>query len=217
MNRTARRGEGFELSVSNPKDVAPFEEFSWPSPCSIGQIQPPPARPFTMDVIQNKVAESGIEVDNLEAFLPEAPISEIDLAEFLAGGFILREKDFRAAVKGYDWKAFDGHHVGIFCSTDAIIPTWAYMLVGVHLDGIAASVTAGREADIREALMRERLSTHDWDQYKDTIVVLKGCGSDLITPAAYVLATSHLQQVARKMMYGEPCSSVPIWRRPAGA
>jgi len=170
-----------------------------------------------MDVIQNKVAESGIEVVNLESFLPEAPISEIDLAEFLAGGFILREKDFRAAVKGYDWKAFDGHHVGIFCSTDAIIPTWAYMLVGVHLDGIAASVTAGREADIREALMRERLSTHDWDQYKDTIVVLKGCGSDLITPAAYVLATSHLQQVARKMMYGEPCSSVPIWRRPAGA
>ena len=162
-----------------------------------------------MDVIQNKVAKSGIEVVNLEAFLPEAPISEIDLAEFLAGGFILREKDFRAAVKGYDWKAFDGHHVGIFCSTDAIIPTWAYMLVGVHLDGIAASVTAGREADIREALMRERLSTHDWDQYKDTIVVLKGCGSDPdhacgLRSRDVPLATSGPQDDVRRAVFVRP-------------
>ena len=168
-----------------------------------------------MDVIQNKVAESGIQVVDLETFLPTNPVSDIDLSSFLAGGFLLREKEFRAQVKETDWSTFEGHHVGIFCSTDAIIPTWAYMLVAAQLDGVAASVTSGRAEEVRGGLLLESIDSHDWTEYADRIVVLKGCGTGQVTPAAYIRATSHLQEVARKLMYGEPCSSVPIWRRPS--
>ncbi len=167
-----------------------------------------------MDVIQNKVAESGIQVIDLERFLPESPVSEIDLAEFMAGGFILREMDFRADVKAKDWSVFEGHHVGIFCSTDAIVPTWAFMLIASSLDGIAASVTSASAASISERLLLTAIDNADWSEFEDRIVVLKGCGSGEVTPAAYVQATAALQRVARKLMYGEPCSSVPIWRRP---
>lgn len=167
-----------------------------------------------MDVIQNKVAESGIQVVDLERFLPEQPVSEIDLADFMDGGFLLREKDFRSRLKEMDWTAFAGHHVGVFCSTDAIVPTWAYMLVASYLDGVAASVTSSTAADLAESLLLHRIETADWQEFEDRIVVLKGCGTGKVTPSAYIKATSALQQVARKLMYGEPCSSVPIWRRP---
>lgn len=170
---------------------------------------------FSMDVIQNKVAESGIQVIDLERFLPEAPVSAIDLAAFLAGGFLLREMDFRQQVKDTDWSVYKGHHVGIHCSTDAIIPTWAFMLVAAQLDGVAASVTSAAEGALTERLLLEGIDANDWSEFEDRIVVLKGCGTGRVTPAAYVRATAHLQQVARKLMYGEPCSSVPIWRRPA--
>ena len=169
----------------------------------------------TMDVIQNKVADSGIQVLDLERFLPEAPVSGVDLASFLAGGFLLREMEFRQQVKDTDWTVYQGHHVGIYCSTDAIIPTWAYMLVAAQLDGVAASVTSASESALSEQLLLERLDGQDWQEFEDRIVVLKGCGTGRVTPAAYVRATAHLQRVARKLMYGEPCSSVPIWRRPA--
>ena len=168
-----------------------------------------------MDVIQNKVAESGIQVLDLERFLSVAPVSGVDLASFLAGGFLLREMDFRQQVKDTDWTVYQGHHVGIYCSTDAIIPTWAFMLVASQLDGVAASVTSSTESALSEQLLLAGIDAHDWSEFEDRIVVLKGCGTGRVTPAAYVRATAHLQRVARKLMYGEPCSSVPIWRRPA--
>jgi len=167
-------------------------------------------------VIRNRVAESGIQVLNLEDFLPAKPVSQIDLASFLDGGFILREKPFRVAIKETDWSQYAGHHVGIFCSTDAIIPTWAYVLVASSLDSIAASVDSGSSAVTAERLLLNAIDGADFSAYTDLIVVIKGCGSDAVTPAAYVKATTKLQQVAKKLMYGEPCSSVPIWRRPAG-
>ena len=167
-----------------------------------------------MDLIQNKVAESGIQVVDLEQFLPDMPVSGIDLADYMVGGFVLREKDFRAQLKEMDWNQFEGHHVGVFCSTDAIVPTWAFMLVASYLDGIAASVTSSTVEAISEQLLLDRIGAADWSAYEDQIVVLKGCGSDKVTPSAYIQATSALQRVSRKLMYGEPCSSVPIWRRP---
>jgi len=167
-----------------------------------------------MDLIQNKVAESGIQVVDLERFLPEEPVSGIDLADFMDGGFLLREKAFRTRLKELDWTQYAGHHVGIFCSTDAIVPTWAYMLVASYLDGTAASITSATADELSERLLLKRIETADWQEFEDLIVVLKGCGTGKVTPAAYIKATSALQQVARKLMYGEPCSSVPIWRRP---
>lgn len=167
-----------------------------------------------MDVIQNKVADSGIQVVDLERFFPEEPISQIDLADFMDGGFLLREKDFRGRLKEVDWTAYEGHHVGVFCSTDAIVPTWAYMLVASYLDGVAASITSSTAAGLGESMLLEGIENADWSEFEDRIVVLKGCGTGKVTPSAYIKATSALQQVARKLMYGEPCSSVPIWRRP---
>lgn len=166
-----------------------------------------------MEIIRNKVADSGIQVLDLDDFRPKSPIVELDLEAFLAGGFVLREKRFRQDLKSHDWAPFDGAHVGVFCSTDAIVPTWAFMLVAARLDGIAVSVTAGRSGEIRSRLFREALTRFEWSVYRDRIVVIKGCGSGVVPESAYVEATSCLQRVARKIMYGEPCSTVPVWRK----
>ena len=167
--------------------------------------------------IVNRVAESDIDVYNLEALWDGADVAELDLAPFLYRGLILREKDFREAVKAHDWSPYEGRHVALYCSADAIVPTWAYMLLASKLEGVARSVAFGRAADlIRDHFVRA-LAAEDWERYRDRIVVVKGCGSTLVPPNAYVLATQHLQRVARKLMYGEPCSSVPLWRRPKAA
>ncbi len=167
-----------------------------------------------MEPILNRVAQSDIVVYNLEAFWDDKPIVELDLAPFLVEGLVLREKAFRQQVQAHDWSQYADCHVALYCSTDAILPIWAYMLVATKLQGIARSVTVGR----RDALLRDyfarALAREDWSRYKDRIVVVKGCASKLVPPSAYVLAVQYLQTVARKLMYGEPCSSVPLWRRP---
>ena len=165
--------------------------------------------------ITNRVAESDIEVFNLEEYWDDRPVDELDLEPFLVEGLMLREKPFREAVKEYNWSQYDGRHVAVYCSTDAIIPTWAFMLIASKLDDIAASVAFGR----RDALIRDHfvraLEAVDWSEYKDGIVVVKGCGNKDVPVNAYMTALSKLQGVARKLMFGEPCSSVPLWRKPA--
>jgi hypothetical protein len=117
-------------------------------------------------------------------------------------------------VKEYDWSEFDDVHVALYCSTDAIVPTWGYMLIASKLKDLAASTTFGRAADLRREYYVRALNDVDWTAYEDRPVVIKGCGSEVVPEMAYVLATQKLQDVARKLMYGEPCSSVPLWRRP---
>ncbi len=163
----------------------------------------------------NRVAESDIAVYNLDALWDGKPVSEFDLAPFLVEGLVLREVPFREAVKAHDWSQYDGHHVAIFCSTDAIIPTWAAMLVASKLEGHAASVAQGRAADLVRDYFVRALEREDWSEYADKPVVIKGCGSTVVPAGAYLTATQKLQGVAKKLMYGEPCSSVPLWRRPA--
>jgi len=165
-------------------------------------------------MIINRVAESDIEVYNLETLWDEAPVDEFDLAPFLYRGLVLREKDFREQIKVQDWTVYQGHHVALFCSTDAIIPTWAYMLLASKLLGIARSVAFGRTADLLRDHFVRALEAEDWSKYQDRMVVIKGCGSKVVPPNAYLLATQKLQAVAAKLMYGEPCSSVPLWRKP---
>lgn len=168
-----------------------------------------------MEPIVNRVAESDIEVFNLEALWDGRPIHTFDLGPYLEDGFLLREKPFREAMRVYDWSAHAGAHVAVFCSTDAILPIWAFMLVASRLDGIAASVAVGSEEDLRRDVFTRAIAAFDWSVYQDRIVVVKGCASRLVPPNAYAQAVSRLQVVARKLMYGEPCSSVPLWRRPA--
>ncbi len=166
-----------------------------------------------MEPITNRVAESDIEVYNLEALWDGRPVVELDLAPFLLEGLVLREKPFREAMKAHDWAQYDGQHVAVFCSTDAILPMWAPMLVATKLSGHAASVAHGRAADLVRDHFTRALDAEDWSKYEGKPVVIKGCGSKLVPVSAYLTATQRLQGVARKLMFGEPCSSVPLWRK----
>jgi hypothetical protein len=166
-----------------------------------------------MEPITNRVAESEIAVFNLDNLWDDRPVTELDIKPFLVKGLMLKEKPFREDVRNHDWEQYDGHHVAIYCSTDAIVPTWGYMLIASKLEGIAASVTFGQADEaVRDYYVRA-LEEQDWSAYEDRPVVIKGCGSDRVPDVAYLVATQKLQTVARKLMYGEPCSSVPIWRR----
>jgi len=165
-----------------------------------------------MEVV-NRVAQSGIEVYDLELLWSEPEIQQLDLANFLEQGIVLRENYFRSQVETYDWGVFNDKHVAIYCSTDALIPMWAYMLIGAHLQG-AISITVGRRDDVIEDLFTKAIVAEDWTKFSDRTVVVKGCGSGVVPASAYTKVIGELQKVARKVMYGEPCSSVPIWRKP---
>jgi len=167
-----------------------------------------------MEPLENRVADSEIQVFNLADLWDDRPVTEIDISDFLVDGLMLKEKAFRDAVSEHDWSQYDGAHVGLYCSTDAIVPTWGYMLIASKLQNVAHSTTLGREDEVQREYYVEALENVDWSAYDDAPVVVKGCGSDVVPEMAYVRATQKLQSVARKLMYGEPCSSVPLWRRP---
>lgn len=167
--------------------------------------------------IRNRVAESDLVVYDLERLWDGREVVELDLAPFLVEGLVLREVPFREAVKAHDWASYAGKHVAVHCSTDAIVPTWAYMLVASKLEGVAASVAQGRAADLVRDHFVRALEAEDWERFAGKPVVVKGCGGRVVPTNAYVLATQRLQRVATKLMYGEPCSNVPLWRRPKAA
>jgi hypothetical protein len=164
--------------------------------------------------LENRVADSEIEVFNLADLWDDAPITEIDIADFLVEGLMLKEKEFRQDVDEHDWSQYEDEHVALYCSTDAIVPTWGYMLLASNLHDTARSTTLGHADDLRREYYAQALNDVDWSAYEDKPVVIKGCGSDVVPEMAYVRATQKLQDVARKLMYGEPCSSVPLWRQP---
>lgn len=168
-----------------------------------------------MEPVVNRVAQSGIEVLDLSQFEPAEDPAVIDIAPFLDGGLILREKSYREAVAAFDFDVFAGRTVAVSCSADALVPIWAWMLVATRLDGIAARVVIGSPADALREHFADAIASFDWTRYRDRTVVVKGCGSGRVPDAAYVMATAALQKVAGKVMFGEPCSTVPLWRRPA--
>jgi hypothetical protein len=167
-----------------------------------------------MEPLENRVAQGEIEVYNLADLWDDHPVTELDISTFLVEGLMLKEKEFRDAVDEHDWSQYEDEHVALYCSTDAIVPTWGYMLIASELKGTARSTTIGRADDLRREHYTEVLADEDWAAYEDKPVVVKGCGDDVVPEMAYVHATQKLQEVARKLMYGEPCSSVPLWRRP---
>ena len=167
-----------------------------------------------METIENRVAQSEIAVFNLEDLWDNRPIVEFDIAPFLTDGLMLQEKPFREDVKAHDWSQYADEHVAVYCSTDAIVPTWGYMLIASTLEGVAQSVAFGREDDLLRDYFVRALEHTDFADYDDRPVVIKGCGSNVVPEVAYLIATQKLQAHASKLMYGEPCSSVPLWRRP---
>lgn len=170
-----------------------------------------------MEPIVNRVAESEIEVYNLEELWDGREIVSFDLEPYLYKGLVLREAEFRDRLKGHDWEAYRNRHVAVGCSADAIVPTWAYMLVASRLHGIAASVAFGSREELIQAHFTRAMEHEDWERFRDRMVVIKGCGSALVPISAYLTATLKLQGVVRKLMFGEPCSAVPLWRRSASA
>jgi hypothetical protein len=166
-----------------------------------------------MEPIVNKIAESGIISLDLEAFFPKEKIMVFDLKDYLFMELILKEKDFRAALLTTDWEKYRDSYVALTCSADAIIPMWANMLVTVYLTPLAKGVYFGTEAYVKEQLLLSALDLIQGVDYTDQRVVVKGCGEDPVPASAYVKITSILKPFVKSIMYGEPCSTVPLYKK----
>lgn len=165
------------------------------------------------DEIINKVANSALEVFDLEDYYPMGIRTQIDISQWLIEGFLLKEKDFREALKNYDWAQFQNHFVAIHCSTDAIIPAWATILVTTYISTFAKKVVSGNLNDLETALFQEILPTLDYSKYQDKSVILKGCSKKPVPESAYIMAVQKLQPFAKSIMYGEACSAVPLYKK----
>ena len=165
------------------------------------------------DEIINKVANSALEVFDLEDYYPSGIRTQIDISQWLLEGFLLKENDFREALKNHNWKQYENHYVAIDCSTDAIIPAWASILVTVYLSAFAKKVVMGSFSDIETALYQEILLTLDYSIYQDKSVILKGCSKKPVPESAYIMAIQKLQPFAKSIMYGEACSAVPLFKK----
>ncbi len=163
--------------------------------------------------IVNRVAQSSLVTLNLEDYSHPGPRVVYDLKEHLFKGLILREKDFRDSLKQEDWSKYKDQNVAVICSADAIIPQWAYMLIAVHLEPYANMVVFGDLQALEQTLFQNALASIDLDQFKDAKIVIKGCGEIPIPEFAYVEISRLLRPVAASIMYGEPCSTVPIYRK----
>lgn len=164
--------------------------------------------------IINKVAQKAIVTLDLETFLPadEAMVS-IDLKEFLFKGLILREADFRETVKNTDWSQYRDKYVAIYCSADAVIPMWAYMVLSAELAAYAKDIAFTKPELAAETFLYRYIGHMDMEQYRSQRVVIKGCSDKRIPEGAYVQMTQQLSKVARVVMYGEPCSTVPVFKK----
>ena len=167
----------------------------------------------TDETITNRVAGSGLVTLNLEEHFPANQIVELDLKELLVGGLMLREKDLREFVRTRDWGAFQDKVIAVYCSTDAIIPTWAYMLIAIAAQPYAARVVFGNLETALVSCFKDKLDAINWSQYQDAKVVVKGCSDVAIPAAVYLDVAARLRGVASSIMYGEQCSTVPLFKR----
>lgn len=163
--------------------------------------------------ITNKVAESGLVTLDLEQYYPRYPILVFDLEPFLFMGLVLKEKEFRTALQQTDWQVFQDKIVTVTCSADAIIPVWAYMLVASTLQPLASRVLMGSEDQARKAILLEQIEKIDPQAFADQRVVVKGCGDLDIGAAPYLAISLKLRATAKSILYGEPCSTVPVYKR----
>lgn len=165
------------------------------------------------ELIENKVAKSGLINLNLEELKPDWKIMGFDISQALWQGLVLREKDFRAFVADFDWIKFENAHVFIHCSADAIVPTWAYMLLSTAMQPYATRVIFGSENDLKIALWREWIQKMNEEDYRDQRIIIKGCSDEEIDETIYVELTLKLMPLAKSLMFGEPCSTVPLFKR----
>ncbi|HTF19090.1 MAG TPA: DUF2480 family protein [Chryseolinea sp.] len=165
------------------------------------------------DGIINRVASSALVTFDLEEYYEPGDRVVLDIADQLYEGLILREKDFRDFIKNHDWRQYEGKFVAITCSADAIVPTWAFMLVMIALEPYAKQAIFGSVAALDEQIFRKRLAAVDWRAYEGAKVVIKGCSKVAVPVAVYVEATAQIRRYATSIMYGEPCSTVPLFKK----
>lgn len=163
--------------------------------------------------IVNRVAASALITFDLEEYYQPGERVLIDLKEQLFQGLILREKDLRDFIKSNDWSFYKDKFVAITCSTDAVIPTWAYMLVAIALKPFAKTVEFGTLEKLEERLFEDALANVNWEQFRNAKIVVKGCSKVNVPASAYVRTVSELQPVAASLMFGEACSTVPLFKR----
>ena len=163
--------------------------------------------------IINRLTNSVLEVFDLEDYYPIGQRVQLDISQWLYEGFLLREKDFREALKNHDWSQYQDKYIALFCSTDAIVPGWAYILLSLHFAPYANKVTVGSLDELESILFTELLQNLDVSEFKDKPVIIKGCAHKPIPQNAYVLLAQKLQPVAKSIMYGEACSSVPLYKK----
>lgn len=163
--------------------------------------------------IVNKVANSALKVFDLEDYYPENPRMKLDISQWLFHGFVLKEKEFRATLKDFDWAIFKDAYVALSCSTDAILPSWAFMLVSSYLQPFAKKVFLGDLNHLEASIYQDILNDIDYSIYDNLPVIIKGCAKKPIPDEAYIIATRKLMPHARSIMFGEACSAVPIFKK----
>lgn len=164
--------------------------------------------------IVNRVAGSGLITIDLEEYYQEGERVLLDIAPVLFQGMILREKDFRQWVKEQEWEQYAGKFVAVYCSADAIVPTWAYMLLATKLQPYAEMLAYGNLETLEEVLFRKALEQIRPEEYEGAKLVIKGCSKKPVPTSAYVEVSRKLAPVASSIMYGEPCSTVPVYKKP---
>lgn len=165
------------------------------------------------EIIVNKVANSNLITIDLEKILGEIDIVEFDIKDFLYMELMLKEADFRENLTAIDWDQYRNKNIAVYCSTDAILAPWAFALVVANAKPFAKSIYQATPQEAVTLIIRQKLSEHDWNQYSGRRIILKGCSDKAIPSNAYSIATEHLIDIADRIMYGEACSFVPIWRK----
>ena len=163
--------------------------------------------------IINKVANSSLEIFDLEDYYQQEIRTQIDISQWLFEGVILREKEFREKLKNHNWEQYRNHFVAIFCTNEVIVPAWASILVATYLSPVAKKSVLGTLNDLEIALYQEAISTIDFSKYNNKSVILKGCSKKPVPQSAYIFAIQELQKVAKSVMFGEACSSVPLYKK----
>ena len=167
-----------------------------------------------MDTLVNRVANSGLITINLEEYFPAQEFVDFDIVDYLFKGLILKEKDFRTALKELDWTSYQDKILLVYCSTDAIIPVWAYMLVTAYAEPHTHRVFQGTKSQYLTNHYQKVVGEMDVSEFDQKRIVIKGCSAKPVPPSAYSDITAKLQPLAQSIMYGEPCSTVPIFKRP---
>lgn len=163
--------------------------------------------------IINRVANSKLVTIDLEDHYPKGQRIIFDIKDWLLEGLVLREKEFRASAKAYDWAQYEGAYVALTCSTDAIIPGWAYMLLSTYLAPIAKKVVVGDLEMLETVIYTQVLQELDVSEYQNLPVIIKGCSKKEVPKNAYLQLINKLQPIAKSIMYGEACSSVPLYKK----